>query len=246
MLWITVILCVIIVLLLLLVAGLLRKYSDTSRQYSDLSGRFDSDIEAARSESVKQSRAVHLGSIAEQIAPLLPGFPYDPKDCRWAGQPIDMIVLDGLEGGGDISVVFLEIKTGKSQRNKHQRRVKAAVDAGRVQFAEYRPDRQWAVAVQASGPEPALSIGEDEAKLRPSQIRGGTPAPKKAEALRDPSADEAHDEPDWESATRSAIAGDIEAALPDEGWEDAVTDFVVADDPPPRWQPARKSRPHSQ
>jgi predicted Holliday junction resolvase-like endonuclease len=79
-----------------------------------------------------------------------------PGPCRWAGQPIDMIVFDGLEGSGDINVVFLEIKTGKSQRNKHQRRVKAAVDAGRVQFAEYRPDRQWTVvAVEASGPEPA-------------------------------------------------------------------------------------------
>jgi predicted Holliday junction resolvase-like endonuclease len=247
MLWAIVILGVIIVLLLLFVAWLFRKYSDTFRSYSDLSGRYDSDIEAARAESAKQSRAVHLGGIAEQIAPLLPGFPYDPKDCRWAGQPIDMIVFDGLEGGGDINVVFLEIKTGKSQRNKHQRRVKTAVDAGRVRFDEYRPDRQWAsVAVEAFEPEPALWPREGEAKLRPCQICEKTPAQKRAKALGDHPEDEIDDRPDWESAARSAAAGDIEVALPDEGLEDAVSDFVVADDPPPGWQRAQKNRPRSQ
>jgi predicted Holliday junction resolvase-like endonuclease len=152
--WAIVILGVIVVLLLIFVAWLFRKYSD-------LSGSYDSDIAAARADAVKRSRAVHLGGIAEQIAPLLPGFPYDPKDCRWAGQPIDMIVFDGLEGGGDLNVVFLEIKTGQSQRQKTQRRVKAAVDAGRVQFREYRPDRHWAsVVVEACEPEPALSTDE--------------------------------------------------------------------------------------
>jgi predicted Holliday junction resolvase-like endonuclease len=247
MLWAIVILGVIIVLLLLLVVWLLRKYSDTSREYSDLSGRYDRDIAAARADSVKQSRAVHLGGIAEQIAPLLPGFPYDPKDCRWAGQPIDMIVFDGLEGGGDIDVVFLEIKTGKSQRNKNQRRVKTAVEAGRVGFAEYRPDRQWAdAAVEALEPEPALSPGEREARLLPSQIRGKTPAQKRAEALGDHSGDGIDDGPDWEEAARSIAVGDVEVMLSDEDWEDEVTDFVVAADPPPGWQRAAKNRPRAQ
>jgi Endonuclease related to archaeal Holliday junction resolvase len=181
MLWAIVILGVTVILLLLFVAWLFRKYSDMSKRHSELCGRYDSDMEAARAQSVKQSRAVHLGSIAEQIAPLLPDFPYEPKDCRWAGQPIDMIVFDGLEGVGDINVVFLEIKTGKSQRNRRQRRVKAAVDGGRVHFDEYRPDRQWAsVVVEAPEPEPALLASAGEAKLRPSEIRGKTPAQKRA------------------------------------------------------------------
>lgn len=241
MLWAIVILGVITVVLLLLVGWLLRKYSDMSRRYSDLSSRYGSDIEMACAESVKQSRAVHLGGIAEQIAPLLPGFPYNPKDCRWAGQPIDMIVFDGLEGGVDISVVFLEIKTGKSQRNKHQRRVKSAVEAGRVRFAEYRPDRQWAsVAMEAPEPEPAMSLHVDEAELRPRQIRGEAQAQKSAEALGDHSAVEIDKGPDWESAAAGA-APDVQVTLKDEGWEDAITDFVVADDRPPGWQRATNS-----
>jgi hypothetical protein len=59
------------------------------------------------------------------------------------------------------------------------------------------------------------------------------PSQKKAETPGDHSADEIDDEPDWESAATSAAGGDVESALPDEGWEDEVTDFVAADVHPP-------------
>jgi predicted Holliday junction resolvase-like endonuclease len=138
MLWALIILGVIVVLLLVL---LVRQ----STRLSSLSRRYDADIRKARSQSVKQSRAIQLGGIAEQMAPLLPGFPFDPKDCRWAGQPIDMIVFDGLEAGGDVSIVLLEVKTGTGSLNGNQRRVRDAVDAGRVEFRVFRPDRQWGI-----------------------------------------------------------------------------------------------------
>jgi predicted Holliday junction resolvase-like endonuclease len=213
-LWALVILGVIIVLLLFLLARLFRKYIDTSRQYSDLSGRYASDIEAARAESVRRSRAVHLGGIAEQLAPLLPDFPYDPKDCRWAGQPIDMIVFDGLEGGGDVSIVLLEVKTGTSSLKGNQRQVRDAVDAGRVQFRVYRPDRQWAsVAVETTEPEPALAADEDE-------------EPK----------------PDWDSLDLAEIEQALPDEEPGDDWESAITDVTVAADPPLGRQRARKNQ----
>jgi hypothetical protein len=208
MLWAIIILGVITVLLLFLLAR-------QSTRLNSLSRRYDADIRKARTESVKQSRAVQLGGIADQIAPLLPGFPYDPKDCRWAGQPVDMIVFDGLEGDGDINVVFLEIKTGKSQQNKHQRRVKAAVDAGRVQFDVYRPDLQWGAPVET----PALEL------LSP----GGQ------------TSEDSDEEPDFGTVD----LGEIGQELPDERWEDAITDVLVADDPPPRRYRTGESRPPS-
>lgn len=196
MVWAIIILGAITVLLLGLVAWLAWKYGDLSRRY-------DRDIKAARTDSVKQSRAVQLGGIAQQIAPLLPGFPYDPKDCRWAGQPIDMIVFDGLEAGGDVNVVFLEVKTAGSHRNRNQRRVKAAVDAGRVEFAEYRP-----------GLAPPLEMPEPEFVLPPEHGRPG---------------EDGEEEPDFSAVDLREIG----QALPHEGWEDAVIDVTVADDPLP-------------
>jgi hypothetical protein len=42
------------------------------------------------------------------------------------------------------------------------------------------------------------------------------------------------DKRDQESAGGSAAPGDVKANLPDDGWKDAVTDYVAVDDPPPR------------
>jgi predicted Holliday junction resolvase-like endonuclease len=95
----------------------------------------------------KLSRAVNLGKIGEQVAPLLPGFCYDVKDVQWVGGKVDAIVWNGLEaaksGTGsaeDIEVVPLEVKTGKYARvDEDQRLIRDAVKAGRVRFDVFRP-----------------------------------------------------------------------------------------------------------
>jgi len=51
-------------------------------------------------DAVKKSKAVVAGKVAEQIAPFLPEFKYNPKDARFIGSPIDFIVFDGLDEGG--------------------------------------------------------------------------------------------------------------------------------------------------
>ena len=73
---------------------------------------------------------------------------YSPKDFRHFGDPIDYIVFDGLSElqKGDISelrnVVFLDIKTGNSRLNTVQRRVRDAINDGRVSFKVYNPDKE--------------------------------------------------------------------------------------------------------
>jgi predicted Holliday junction resolvase-like endonuclease len=99
----------------------------------------------ARYSSVNQSRAVLKGKMAEQVAPLLPGFAYWPADARFLGDPIDYIVFDGYSAckdnktdGRDIEIVLLDIKYGKSVLTREQRRVADAVSAGRVRFEVVR------------------------------------------------------------------------------------------------------------
>jgi predicted Holliday junction resolvase-like endonuclease len=99
----------------------------------------------ARHSSVNQSRAVLKGKMAEQVAPLLPGFAYWPADARFLGDPIDYIVFDGYSAckdnrtdGHDMEIVILDIKHGKSVLTREQRRVADAVTAGRVRFEVVR------------------------------------------------------------------------------------------------------------
>ena len=99
-------------------------------------------VEAERRSkvAVKSSRSTILGQITEQLVPILPGFPYHPKDARWLGGAVDFVVWNGLEAGGDVEVVFLEVKTGKSALRSEQRRIRDAVNEGRVRFRVHKLD----------------------------------------------------------------------------------------------------------
>jgi predicted Holliday junction resolvase-like endonuclease len=102
-------------------------------------------VAQARRHSTQRSRAVLKGKMAEQMAPLLPGFPYWPADARFLGDPIDYMVFDGYsackddhESGDDLEVVILDIKQGKSVLTREQRQIARAVEEGRVRFEVVR------------------------------------------------------------------------------------------------------------
>jgi predicted Holliday junction resolvase-like endonuclease len=67
-------------------------------------------LEGLVKNRLKQSRAVLGGLVSEQLAPLLPGFPYDPGDCRFVGKPVDFIVFKGMNQREITEVVFLDVK----------------------------------------------------------------------------------------------------------------------------------------
>ncbi len=85
------------------------------------------------------TRSTNLGKILEKVAPALKGFEFDRKDCRALFEPIDYIVFSGLstkEGNID-SLYFIDIKTGNSRLNEHQRQIKDAVERGKIDFDNY-------------------------------------------------------------------------------------------------------------
>jgi predicted Holliday junction resolvase-like endonuclease len=87
---------------------------------------------------LKSSRAVLGGLVSEQIAPLLPGFPYDPGDCRFVGRPVDFIVFRGMNEKNISEVIFLEVKSGAARNlNDQEKRLREVVRAGRVGWAEF-------------------------------------------------------------------------------------------------------------
>jgi predicted Holliday junction resolvase-like endonuclease len=91
-----------------------------------------------RRDAVQRSMAVTVGKVHEQLVPFMPDFPYNPKDARFLGTPIDFIVFDGLSDGDALSIAFVEVKTGNSDLTSRERRVRDAVRAGRVEWVEHR------------------------------------------------------------------------------------------------------------
>jgi predicted Holliday junction resolvase-like endonuclease len=95
-------------------------------------------LAAERGDAEKRSRAVLGGLAAEQLAPYLPGFPFDPTELRFIGKPVDFIAFVGSSSGRIEEVAFVEVKSGGASLSPVERSLRDAVKDGRVRWAEYR------------------------------------------------------------------------------------------------------------
>ena len=97
-------------------------------------------LKKQRKDAVKKSRAVIGGQVAEQLAPYLPEFPCNPGDVCFLGKPVDFIGFTGLTESDEIhEVMFIEVKTGQSKLNGHEKQLKDVIQKGRVRYVEYNP-----------------------------------------------------------------------------------------------------------
>jgi len=104
------------------------------QQYKALleQGKLDME-EQIRQDATKRSKSVMLGQITEHLVPFLPDFKYNPKDARFLGTPVDLIVFDGLSDGQLKQVVFIEVKSGASkQLTQREKQVRDTVLDKRV------------------------------------------------------------------------------------------------------------------
>lgn len=92
-----------------------------------------------RRDAVTRSRGVIAGKVVEHLAPYFDGFPYNPKDVRFLGSPVDLVVFDGLDEGALLEIVFIEVKSGSATLSARERGIRDAVKGGRVRWEEYRP-----------------------------------------------------------------------------------------------------------
>jgi predicted Holliday junction resolvase-like endonuclease len=91
-----------------------------------------------RDDAVQRSQAVTAGKVHEQLIPYLPVFPYNPKDVRFLGSPVDLVVFDGLAEGRLRGIVFVEVKTGGAGLTGRERMVRDAVREREVEWVELR------------------------------------------------------------------------------------------------------------
>lgn len=118
------------------------------------------NVEDARRQSVAMSRSGINAGVWENFTPLLAGYPYSHAESWHIGGLFDFIVYDGLEEGDIRDVIFVEVKTGSARLSARQKKVKDAVEAGRVKWVTWRPDK--AVVAQDRAPRPELLPGGSE------------------------------------------------------------------------------------
>jgi predicted Holliday junction resolvase-like endonuclease len=130
--------------------------ADYEVKIRNLEIKHQQEIDKARRQSVEQSRHTIKGQVAEQLAPLLPGFPYLPSDCRFIGDPIDYLVVKGYTAHKDhrntanepIEIVVVDIKHGQASLSEGQRKIAKAIETGRVRFEVIRISDDGKISVQ--------------------------------------------------------------------------------------------------
>ena len=98
---------------------------------------------AIREDTDSRSRAVSFGKTIEHYVPLMEDFPVNPKDVQFFGKPIDYIAFANRGSKTKCSVHFIEVKSGNSNLNGHQKNIKDAILKGRVHWHEHTVDGIW-------------------------------------------------------------------------------------------------------
>lgn len=103
------------------------------------------DFDQKKRKSADVARTVMRGQLLQQFVPFTTTG-YNPFDFRFMGDFCDYIIVDGYTDAKDNNsnkinkLVFVEVKTGDASLSKHQRAVRSAIQEGRVEWLEVRPE----------------------------------------------------------------------------------------------------------
>ncbi|MEK6844443.1 MAG: Holliday junction resolvase-like protein, partial [Nanoarchaeota archaeon] len=124
----------IIILIALVIAFFIGQKIGAYRKHKE----WEELIPGHRKDAIMKSRAVLGGQFSEQLAPYLPDFDYLPTECRFIGKPIDFIVFKGMDDKKIDEVIFVEVKSGNSKLNQHEKNLKETIEKKKVKWVEYR------------------------------------------------------------------------------------------------------------
>ena len=82
-----------------------------------------------RKDAVTRSMGVNFGKITEHLVPFsLHLQNFDPRDIRFIGSPVDLMIFDGATAKRDtMDIYFVEIKTGSGVLSKKQKTIRDAI-----------------------------------------------------------------------------------------------------------------------
>lgn len=158
-----IILIVIIVILAIVIFYLFQRILKITTKYEEkiksLMIEHEKDKRESIQKSVGRSRNTIKGQIAERLAPILPGFPYLPSDCRFIGNPIDYLVIKGYteysnNPSEQLEIVIVEIKSNKSNLSNIQKAIANAIAEKRVKFEVVVVNDKGEISVQPTPAEP--------------------------------------------------------------------------------------------
>jgi predicted Holliday junction resolvase-like endonuclease len=103
---------------------------------------FEAEV-TIRNDAIQKSHSTIIGQVSEHIVPFMPNFCFNPKDVRFVGSPIDLIIFNGMDDDDIAEIIFVEVKTGASaDLSRRQRQIRDAIQSNRVRWEIFRVPRK--------------------------------------------------------------------------------------------------------
>ena len=84
------------------------------------------------------TKAVNVGKNLEKVLPTMEDFKWELPDCRFLGDPIDLIIFNGFSRSKVDSISFIEVKSGGARLNPHQKSIKDAIEDKKVSYKVFK------------------------------------------------------------------------------------------------------------
>jgi len=117
---------IVLLALIILLSIVILLYITARRELRLLQQAHDELLHEHRSTTIKH------GMSFEQLFPYMNNYPYDPRNFRFIGTPIDGISFE------EDKIVFIEFKTGQSALSALQKRIKKTLQKRKVEWKEIR------------------------------------------------------------------------------------------------------------
>lgn len=104
------------------------------KELHDREAKLEKSKKLATEKATITTRSVNIGKNLEKVLPVMEDFKWQMPDCRFLGDPIDLLTFNGLSNNNIDSISFIEVKSGKARLNAHQKQVKEAVEDQRVKY----------------------------------------------------------------------------------------------------------------
>ena len=76
----------------------------------------------------------NIGKMIEKYIPTMKDFKLEGTDCRFLGDPIDLLTFNGHSKNKIESISFVEVKSGNGKLSKKQKAIKRAVEDEKVTY----------------------------------------------------------------------------------------------------------------
>jgi predicted Holliday junction resolvase-like endonuclease len=116
----------------------LKKQEELKKQLADRAKLLEKRMKLATEKAEKTATAVNIGKSLEKVLPVAKDFKWVVPDSKVLGDPIDLLVFNGLSIGNVKSLSFVEVKSGAARLNSHQKSIRDAIKDHKVSYGVFK------------------------------------------------------------------------------------------------------------